>query len=74
MSNNGPRYQARQGANSHSCCYQGANGHSCCYDAHVVDTNRLDLEPVGWEPVVCECEDIETAIAIADALNARAMA
>lgn len=63
MSNNGPRYQA-----SHKV------EHGCCWSASVMDTTA----PPGFASdtgagMVCECDDIETAILIADALNSLAM-
>lgn len=63
MSNNGPRYQAST-----------KTEHSCCWDASVLDTTVPPryADDIG-AGMICECEDIETAIKIAHALNRDAM-
>lgn len=62
MSNNGPRYQARNGSR-----------HDCCHDAQVIDTLFYAPGSTGRHRQICECDDIETAIIIARALNKEAM-
>lgn len=63
MSNNGPRFQAR---------YEGEMNF-----ATVRDSTQLANGPFvyrrGEHYVVCTCEDVETAIIIARALNRNAM-
>lgn len=61
MSNNGPRFQAREGAGT---------GHDCCFDAHVVDTVR---PPSHEERAVCDCGSLADAIKVATALNRHVM-
>jgi hypothetical protein len=62
VSNNGPRFQARDGARFPA--------HECCFDAHVIDTLR---SPIEGQNVVAECGNLDDAIIIALALNRNAM-
>lgn len=53
---------------------RGSHSGHCCFEATVVDTERpavsSDGRRLGWDEAVCECFEIEDAVALVAVLNA----
>lgn len=47
--------------------------HGCCHDASVRDTTKPNPYSENGFALVCECHDMEIAVMIAEALNAKSV-